>query len=134
MMRATTRLAPHALLPALCLALAGCGKAPESTMPAREQGSGTATLTWSPPAPGAATPGAATPGAATPGADPIAGYRIYVGTAPDALHPEAVVADPGATRYVVRKLPKGPHYFAVRSYDADGVESDATPVVSKTID
>lgn len=93
-------------------------------MPARAQGSGSATLTWSPPA----------PKAATPGADPIAGYRIYVGTSPDALHPEAVVADPGATRYVVRKLPKGTHYFAVRSYDADGVESDATPVVSKTID
>jgi hypothetical protein len=128
MSRAARRcLPPLAALPlalGLGLALAGCGKAQEQTMPARAQGSGTATLTWKPP----------TPGAAASAVDAIAGYRIYVGSSPDALRPEAVVADPGATRYVVRKLPRGTHYFAVRSYDADGVESDATPVVSKTID
>lgn len=128
MSRATPRLAPHALLPALCLALAGCGKAPESTVPERAQGSGTATLSWAPPAQSATAPGAG------PEASRIVGYRVYVGPAPDALRPEAVVADPQATRYVVRKLPKGTHYFAVRSYDAEGVESDATAVVSKTID
>lgn len=98
-------------------------------MPERAQGSGTATLSWAPPAEGPAQ-------AAGAGAESgrIVGYRIYVGPAPDALRPEAVVADPQATRYVVRKLPKGTHYFAVRSYDAEGVESDATAVVSKTID
>ena len=126
------RAMPTAVLPRpwplawvlLALVLAGCGRAPESTAPGRPEGTGTATLRWTPPAP-ATTPG---------GPNAVAGYRIYLGPSPDSLRPEAVVADPGATRYVVRKLPKGTHYFAVRSYDADGVESEATPVVSKTID
>lgn len=108
----------------LGLALAGCDRAEESTSPGRPEGKGSATLSWTPPA-GPAGPG---------GATAVAGYRIYLGSSPETLRPEAVVADPSATRYVVRKLPKGTHYFAVRSYDADGVESDATPVVSKTID
>ena len=110
-----------ALVPLLLLA--GCSRTPESAT-GRPEGKGTATLTWTPPAP-ASTPG---------GPNAVAGYRIYLGSSPESLRPEAVVADPGATRYVVRKLPRGTHYFAVRSYDADGVESEATPVVSKTID
>lgn len=118
----------HAAALAAALALAACGKAPESTLPERPRGTGTATLTWAPPAEGPAQAGAGAE------AGRIVGYRIYLGPAPDALRPEAVVADPQATRYVVRKLPKGTHYFAVRSYDAEGVESDATAVVSKTID
>lgn len=126
--RSAPLASPAAVALAIALALAGCGKAPETTLPERPQGTGTATLSWVPPAAGASPAGAAS------ATGRIVGYRIYVGPAPEALRPEAVVADPQATRYVVRKLPKGTHYFAVRSYDAEGVESDATAVVSKTID
>lgn len=92
-------------------------------MPDRPTGKGTATLTWNPPLQAAADD-----------ANAIVGYRIYMGPSPDNLRPEAVVADPRATRFVVRKLPSGTHYFTVRSYDSAGIESDATAVVSKTID
>jgi hypothetical protein len=90
--------------------------------PPRAEGTGTARLSWSPVE------------ATQPGADPVAGYRVYVGASPDALRLEATIADPRVISYVVTRLPKGTHYFAVTSYTALGIESPYSPPVAKTIE
>jgi hypothetical protein len=92
----------------------------------RLEGTGTARLSWAPADPAPAG------GAAV--ADPVAGYRVYVGTTPDDLRLEASVADPAATGYVIERLPKGTLYYAVTTYTRLGVESLRPPPVAKTIE
>ncbi len=94
--------------------------------PARPEGTGTARLSWAPADPAAAGTAAV--------ADPVAGYRVYVGTTPDDLRFEASIADPAATGYVVERLPKGTFYYAVTTYTRLGIESERPPPVSKTIE
>lgn len=88
-------------------------------------GKGTARLSWNAVAPAAYGDGAA--------ADPIAGFRVYVGTSPEALRLEATIADPTATGYVVTRLPKGRFYYSVTTYTRLGIESQRSTPVSKTI-
>jgi hypothetical protein len=100
-----------------------------ATLPApapapRAQGTGTARLRWTP----------AEPASGSAASDPVAGYRVYVGTTPDDLHLEASIADPAATGYVVERLPKGTFYYAVTTYTRLGIESERPPAVSKTIE
>jgi hypothetical protein len=102
-----------------------------ATLPApapapRPEGPGTARLSWEPP------PLAPSSGSAAP--DPVAGYRIYVGPTPDELQFEATIADPGATGYVVERLPKGTFYYSVTTYTRLGIESERPPPVAKTIE
>lgn len=102
-----------------------------ATLPApapapRPEGTGTATLSWSPTEPAGGSGSAA--------ADPVAGYRVYVGATPDDLRLEASIADPAATGYVVERLPKGTLYYAVTTYTRLGIESERPPPVSKTIE
>ena len=97
---------------------------PLPQVPARATGTGIARLSWSPIEP--AESGAS--------ADPVTGFRVYVGTAPDDLHLEASIADPGATGYVVERLPKGTFYYTVTTYTKLGVESPRPTPVSKTIE
>jgi hypothetical protein len=111
------------------VAPAGAGGSPATlplpARPPRPEGTGTARLSWVPPEPAATGTGSA---------DPIAGYRVYVGPTPDELHLEASIADPMATGYVVERLPKGTFYYAVTTYTRLGVESLRPPPVSKTIE
>lgn len=94
-------------------------------MPARAKGTGAATLTWAPLPKGSYGPAG--------GADPIVGFRIYLGPSPETLQFEAAVADPAATRFVVKDLPKGKHYYAVTTYTQVGIESARSAVVSKDV-
>jgi hypothetical protein len=89
---------------------------------ARTTGTGTARLSWDRPADGRRRHSR------------VAGYRIYVGPRPDALRLEAQIADPGATSYVIRQLPRGTSWFTVTSYNRRGVESIRPEPLSKTID
>jgi hypothetical protein len=104
------------------------GVPPSATPPAapRRAGTGTAKLRWVPPEP------AGQDGSGT--ADPIAGYRVYVGTSPDDLRLEASIDDPTATSYVVERLPKGTFYYSVTTYTRRGVESKRPAPVSNTIE
>ena len=101
------------------------GGSTAAPVPARARGTGTATLTWAPLPKGSYGPAG--------GADPIVGFRVYLGPAPEALQFEANVADPAATRFVVKDLPKGKHYYAVTTYTQVGIESARSAVVSKDV-
>jgi hypothetical protein len=46
---------------------------------------------------------------------------------------QATIANPGVTTYVVPELGPGTHCFAIRAYDASGLESDLSAEVSKRI-
>ena len=63
----------------------------------------------------------------------LAGYIVKYGTAAGSLGTRVTLANPSLSRYVVSNLAAGTWYFAVASYTADGLESDVSQVVSKTI-
>ncbi len=86
-------------------------------------GSGTATLSWS--APTENTDGSAL--------TDLTGYRIYYGTDADALTESVNIDTVGITTYVVSNLGTGTWYFAIKAYNAAGVESDLSNTASKTI-
>jgi hypothetical protein len=84
---------------------------------------GSATLSWMPP---------------TENADgsvltDLAGYRIYYGRDRDSLSRIVVLSNPGLASYVVENLAPAVWYFAMTSVNAEGVESQRTPTISKTI-
>jgi hypothetical protein len=84
---------------------------------------GSATLSWVPPTQN-------TDGSQL--AD-LAGYRVYYGTSAAALSQTVSLGNAGLTSYVVQNLSPGTYYFAVAAYNASGVESAQSSVVSKTI-
>lgn len=95
----------------------GCGTSPSA-------GSGSATLCWN--APARNTDG-------TPLAD-LAGYRLYWGRSAGGPYPNSVdISDPSTTRYVVDGLADGDWYFVTTAVNEDGVESDYSTELEKTI-
>lgn len=63
----------------------------------------------------------------------LAGYRIYYGTSMSNLDQVAQVANPSATTYLIDGLASGTWYFEIKAYNATDAESDASNVVTKTI-
>jgi hypothetical protein len=63
----------------------------------------------------------------------LAGYRIRYGTSPGSYPNQLQIPNPGITTFVVENLPPGTYYFVATAYDSNGVESDFSGVVSKTI-
>lgn len=63
----------------------------------------------------------------------LAGYRIYYGKTATRLDQFVDVKDGRATSADVRSLTPGTWHFAATAYDANGLESDATDVASKTV-
>jgi len=84
---------------------------------------GSATLSWT--APTQNTDGSALTN--------LAGYRIYYGTNANSLTQTVSINTVGVTTYMVNSLSAGTWYFAIRSYNAMGVESDLSNMASKTI-
>jgi hypothetical protein len=84
---------------------------------------GSATLSWNPPTQNAD---------GTPLTD-LAGYKIYYGKSSAALDQTISINSVGITTYVVSNLSPATWYFAMTSYNAQGVESDRSSAVSKTI-
>jgi hypothetical protein len=92
------------------------------TVNAAAAATGSATLSWTPP---------------TTNADgslltDLAGFRIYYGTSSSNLSQSLTVADKTATSGTVTGLGTGTWYFDLKAYTTSGVESSASPVVSKT--
>lgn len=63
----------------------------------------------------------------------LAGYRIRYGTSPGSYPNQLQIPNPGITTCVVENLPPGTYYFVATAYDSNGVESENSGVVSKTI-
>lgn len=84
---------------------------------------GTATLSWLPP---------------TANEDGTAlswfrGYRIRYGQSANRLNQSVKLTNPSITRYMVENLAPGTWYFTIVTLAAEGVESDPSAMVSKTI-
>ncbi len=61
----------------------------------------------------------------------IAGYRVYVGTASHAYRSSTYIGN--KTSYTVTGLSTGTYFFAVTAVDTDGIESDFSNEISRTI-
>jgi hypothetical protein len=106
-----------------CIALASCGGGGSGTTPPPAPGTGSATLSWVPPAEN-------TDGSSLTN---LSGFRIYHGMSAAALDNMITVSSPGISSYVVDNLAKGTHYFAVSAVNTTGAESDRSPTSSKII-
>ncbi len=85
---------------------------------------GSALLTWTPPTEN--TDG-------SPLVD-LASYRVYYGTNQDHLNMQIDLPNPGLSSYVVENLTPATYYFVITAINSIGLESDASNMVSKTID
>jgi hypothetical protein len=63
----------------------------------------------------------------------LAGFRIYSGTSANTLSQLVDISSTSVTSYVVNNLSQGTWYFAVKSYNVAGAESDLSSLVSKTV-
>ena len=84
---------------------------------------GSATLSWQPPTQNAD---------GTPLTD-LSGYKIYYGRDAGGLDQVVTLDNPGLTRYVIENLSRATWYFAMTSYNSQGVESDRSSIASKTV-
>jgi hypothetical protein len=84
---------------------------------------GSATISWEPPTQNAD---------GSPLTD-LTGYRIYYGRNRNALGRSVVLNNAGLSRYVIENLTPAIWHFTMTSVNAEGVESNRTPLVSKTI-
>ena len=86
-------------------------------------GTGTATLVWQRPVQN-------TDGSVL---QDLSGYIIKYGTDPAALSQTITLTDPDATGFTLQNLGRGTWYFTVAALTRAGLESDLSPLVSKTI-
>ncbi len=63
----------------------------------------------------------------------LGGYIIKMGTSATALTQQITLASAALTKYTVTDLSVGTWYFAVVAYTVDGLQSDVSQTVSKTI-
>jgi hypothetical protein len=63
----------------------------------------------------------------------LAGYRVRYGTSPGSYPNQLQIPNPGITSCVVEGLPAGTYYFVATAYDSNGMESEFSGVVTKTI-
>jgi hypothetical protein len=84
---------------------------------------GTASLSWIAPT---------TNSDGTPLTD-LAGYRIYYGLSHSAMINVITITNTQLTNYQVTGLVPAVWYFEVKAYNSANVESDRSPIVSKTI-
>ena len=63
----------------------------------------------------------------------LAGYKIHYGTASQDYTQVVALNNPSLSRYVIDSLPSGTYYFAITSYNAQGVESSLSGEVSATL-
>ncbi len=63
----------------------------------------------------------------------LEGYRIYWGTEPGNYPNSLTIDNPSISTYVVENLPVGTYRFVATSFNADGVESDYSNVVTREV-
>lgn len=84
---------------------------------------GSVTLSWAPP----------TTNADGSTITDLAGYRIYYGRSAGALDEMVIINNAGTVRWVVENLSSATWYFSMTSYNASGIESARSQVVSRTL-
>ena len=84
---------------------------------------GSATLSWMPP----------TQNADGTALTDLRGYKIYYGRIAGTLDQVVTLDNPGLTRYVIENLSPATWYFAMTSYNSQGVESNRSTAASKTV-
>ena len=84
---------------------------------------GNVTLSWSPP----------TTNADGTALTNLAGYRIHYGRSAGTLDTTIVISNPGTIRWVIENLSPATWYFSMSSYNANGIESTRSGVVSRTL-
>lgn len=82
-----------------------------------------ALLTWTPPTTN-------TDGTALTN---LAGYRVNYGAAQNQLVQAAQIANPAATTHTIANLTAGTWYFGLKAYTTQGMESDLSNIVSRTL-
>jgi hypothetical protein len=95
---------------------------PTFSVSVNNNGSGTATLNWTPPTTN-------NDGSAL---TDLNGYRIYYGKSPDDLSTVIPLNDAGLSSYVIDGLGSGTYYFAITALAATGSESEKSQIVSKS--
>ena len=108
------------------VAMGGCGSSGGSDSGSVQLGggpvgTGTAMLSWAPPATN-------TDGSPVD----LLGFRIYRGSSPQSLQPIRLVSALD-TSVVIDSLPAGQHYFAVTAVSLNGAESAFSNIETKTI-
>lgn len=63
----------------------------------------------------------------------LAGYRVYYGTSVASIKNQSVWVNAGNLATTITELPNGTYYFTVVAVNSDGLESDFSNIVSKTI-
>ena len=63
----------------------------------------------------------------------LAGYKIFYGTVSTNYDHEIVIDNPGMTTYVVDNLVPDTYYFAAKSFNASGIESDFSAESVRTV-
>ena len=114
-------LLPLALLLTLLVGCGGSGGGDSNTTSGFTGGTGTATLSWSPPA-------ANTDGSPVN----LTGFNIYVGTSQNNLQRYLMVSAIDTTT-VISGLGPGTYFFAVTAISSTGAESAFSNIASKTI-
>lgn len=84
---------------------------------------GSATLSWTPP----------TQNADGTVLSDLRGYKIYYGRSAGALDQLVTLDNPGLSRYVIENLSPAIWYFAMTSYNSQGIESDRSATASKAV-
>lgn len=84
---------------------------------------GSVTLTWQPP----------TQNVDGSALTNLSGFRLYYGTAANALNTTAAINNAGVSRYTIENLNAGTWHFAITALNSSGAESDKSGTVSKTV-
>jgi hypothetical protein len=107
---------------AFFLFLSGCGGGGSSGVSIKDQGDGTALVSWNPP---------------TENTDgsilmDLAGYRIYYGNSPG-NYDNTITINIGLSSYLVESLGASDWYFAMTAFNSLGIESGYSEEVYKAV-
>lgn len=93
------------------------------TLSVEQIANGSATLSWTPPTEN-------TDGSTLTN---LAGYKIYYGRSSDAMSQVIKINQAGITSYVIENLSPDVYFFAMTSFNSDGVESERSATLKKSI-
>ncbi len=93
------------------------------TLSVEQIANGSATLSWTPPTEN-------TDGSTLTN---LAGYKIYYGRSSDALSEVVTIEQAGITTYVIENLSPAVYFFAMSSLNSQGVESERSETLKKSI-
>lgn len=96
---------------------------PAFTLNVEQIANGSATLSWIPP----------TENADGSPLTNLAGYKIYYGRSSDSLSEVVIIDQAGITTYVIENLSPTVYYFAMTSFNSEGVESERSATLMKTV-